>query len=408
MRQALETIAVEVGNFAVYVRTQDALRASEEKYRSLVEASDAAIVMIDGDGRIHFANAQAAALAGGTIADIAGKLMREVEPEAMADAYLAQARAVMESNQGVVVDVVRGTAWYRSSVQPVHNAEGEAAMVLFNATDITELKRTQQELVELNRTLEARVAERTAEVRFANREMERAMRLKDEFLANMSHELRTPLNGILTLSEVILDGVYGDLPQRQERAMRHIDASGRHLLAVINDLLDLSKIEAGKLDLEIEATRPDEVCQASILFVKDLADKKDILLGFNNDDPSTSVLADPRRLKQMLVNLLSNAVKFTPDCGRVHLHVMVAAGEQVVEFAVQDTGPGITHEDQTKLFQPFMQLDASLAREHEGTGLGLALVKRLAEQHGGRVRVESDGIPGKGSKFTITLPQAVN
>lgn len=188
--------------------------------------------------------------------------------------------------------------------------------------------------------------------------------------------------------------------------MRHIDASGRHLLELINDLLDLSKVQAGKMILETEPTVPDEACQASIPFVQDLADKKDILLSYNNDDPSARVLADPRRLKQMLVNLLSNAVKYTPEGGRVHLQVLVADGAHVIEFAVQDTGPGIALEDQARLFQPFLQLDASLAREHEGTGLGLALVRRLAEQHGGTVRVASEGIPGKGSRFVITLPRA--
>ena len=408
VRQALETIAAEVGNFTVYQRAQRALRASEEKYRSLVEASDAAIVVVDDGGRIHYANTTAAPLADGTTADIIGKTMYEVESQAAADAYLAQAHAVMASNEGLTVEVLRGPAWYRSSVQPVRDASGNAVMALLSATDITELKRTQQELVELNRTLEARVAERTAEVRLAYHEIERAMRLKDEFLANMSHELRTPLNGILTLSEVILDGVYGDLPPRQERAMRLIDSSGRHLLALINDLLDLSKVEAGKLELELEAIEPDDACRASMLFVKDLADKKNIQLSYSNastDGLPARVLADPRRLKQMLVNLLSNAVKFTQNGGRVHLEVLDAAGGQAIEFAVQDTGPGIAPEDQTRLFRPFVQLDASLAREHEGTGLGLALVKRLAEQHGGTVRVESEGIPGKGSRFTITLPR---
>lgn len=190
--------------------------------------------------------------------------------------------------------------------------------------------------------------------------------------------------------------------------MRLIDSSGRHLLALINDLLDLSKVEAGKLELELEAIEPDDACRASMLFVKDLADKKNIQLSYSNastDGLPARVLADPRRLKQMLVNLLSNAVKFTQNGGRVHLEVLDAAGGQAIEFAVQDTGPGIAPEDQTRLFRPFVQLDASLAREHEGTGLGLALVKRLAEQHGGTVRVESEGIPGKGSRFTITLPR---
>lgn len=156
VRQALETIAIEIGNFTGYLRAQSALRASEEKYRSLVEASDAAIVMVDGDGRIQYANIKAATLADGTATEITGKTMYEVEPMAAADAYLAQARAVMASNRGEVLEIVRGPAWYRSSIQPVRDASGKAVMALFNATDITELKHTQQELIELNRTLEAR------------------------------------------------------------------------------------------------------------------------------------------------------------------------------------------------------------------------------------------------------------
>ena len=234
--------------------------------------------------------------------------------------------------------------------------------------------------------------------------MERAIRLKDEFLANMSHELRTPLTGMLALGENLQELIYGPLNERQLKILAHIETSSRHLLSLINDLLDLSKIEAGRLDLELQPVIVDDITQASLLFVKEMAFKKNIQLSYLNDQPHTAVVADGRRLKQMLVNLLGNAVKFTPEGGQVVLHVTVDAGVNEIRFAVRDTGVGIPPEAQARLFQPFTQLDSALTRQYEGTGLGLALVKRLAAQHGGTVSVASTGIAGEGSCFTITLP----
>ncbi|WP_298408226.1 CHASE domain-containing protein [uncultured Chloroflexus sp.] len=250
--------------------------------------------------------------------------------------------------------------------------------------------------------LARRVAERTAELSRANAELARAVRTKDEFLANMSHELRTPLNAILALSESLLEELRGPLNERQQAAVWAIEASGRHLLALINDVLDLAKIEAGRMDIIKEVVALSDLCEASMTLVKEQAHKKQIRLSLWIDNPQARFIADPRRIKQILVNLLSNAVKFTPNGGSVELRVATDANQGTIAFAVSDTGIGIAPEQLQYLFQPFVQLDSSLSRQHEGSGLGLALVRRLADLHGGSVAVASE--PGKGSIFTVTLP----
>jgi signal transduction histidine kinase len=203
-----------------------------------------------------------------------------------------------------------------------------------------------------------------------------------------------------------MDGIYGQLTERQENALHNIDASARHLLALINDLLDLSKIEAGKLELHCEEVQVAVVCQASLFFVRERAIKEHVEIQFECNCPDAQFAVDPKRMKQMLVNLLSNAVKFTPAGGHVTLSVTVDEAAHLIHFAVEDTGIGISPEGLAQLFQPFTQLDSMLVRQHQGTGLGLALVKQLAEQHGGTVTATSPG-PGLGSCFTIALPYRV-
>jgi len=250
--------------------------------------------------------------------------------------------------------------------------------------------------------LERRVAERTADLSAANAELARAARLKDEFLASMSHELRTPLNAILGLSEALQEQVYGPLSARQFKSLRNIEASGRHLLTLINDILDVSKIGAGKLELEKTLVSVESVSRASLGLIKQPAHRKRLKISSSLDSAVRTIHADPRRLKQILVNLLSNAVKFTPEGGQIGLEVVGDAEGQAVHFAVWDTGVGIAPEGMERLFRPFVQLDSSLSRQHTGTGLGLVLVHRMAELHGGGVSVESE--PGKGSRFTVSLP----
>jgi PAS domain S-box-containing protein len=297
--------------------------------------------------------------------------------------------------------------WDRSF--PIMDEKGRVVRRAGIESDITDLKNTQTELETLNRELEARVEQRTADVREsrdklseANVALERASRMKDEFLASMSHELRTPLTGILGLSEALQLQTFGTLTERQAKVVREIESSGRHLLDLINDILDLSKIEAGKFDLALAPCRAAEVCQASMSLVKGVAQQKRLNLGFSMNLPEITVRADARRLKQMLVNLLSNAVKFTPEGGSIGLDVAADSNKKVLRFTVWDKGIGIKPEDLAKLFRPFVQLDSGLARQYSGTGLGLSLVKRMAELHGGGIQVES--VPGEGSRFTIALP----
>ena len=258
-----------------------------------------------------------------------------------------------------------------------------------SASDITERKRIEENLRHSEETL-----------RIANRELERTVRLKDDFLATMSHELRTPLSAILGMSQLLSDETAGPLNERQHRYTRSVFESGEHLLQMINDILDLSKMERSHVELIIEPVSVDDVCRGSMNLVEGLANRKQIQTAITIQPALHVVQADGRRLKQILVNLLSNAVKFTPDGGQVGLEV--TAEKDTIQFVVWDTGIGISDDDLPRLFQSFVQLDSSLARRHAGTGLGLALVKRLTELHRGRVLVQSH--PGQGSRFTVELP----
>lgn len=257
--------------------------------------------------------------------------------------------------------------------------------------------------------LEAKVEERTRELQAtiaklqeAMLQVERASRIKSEFVANVSHDLRTPLNSIIGFSELLIDRLPGELTEKQERYVNNILASGRHLLALINDILDLSKVEAAKIELKPEVIHLPGTLKGALSQVHTQAEAKGLRLQLNLETCPATLVADPVRFKQILYNLLSNAVKFTPEGGWVTVTARPAdAG--AVEIAVQDTGIGIKAEDLPKLFQPFTQIEVSIAKRYQGTGLGLALTKHLVELHGGEIRAESAG-EGKGSTFTVILP----
>ncbi|MEB3884752.1 PAS domain S-box protein [Lyngbya sp. CCY1209] len=239
-----------------------------------------------------------------------------------------------------------------------------------------------------------------------NEELLRATRLKDEFLANMSHELRTPLNAILGMTEGLQEEVFGPVNERQIRALATIESSGSHLLSLINDILDLAKIEAGQVQLECAPTAIAPLCRSSLNFVQQQAMKKNIKLTTKVPENLPDWHIDERRIRQVLINLLTNAVKFTPEGGRIGLEVFFVnlgePGRNRLRIAVMDTGIGIAPENLDKLFRPFVQIDGALNRKYEGTGLGLALVKQIVELHGGEVGVSSE--VGTGSCFTVDLP----
>ncbi|HXH83812.1 MAG TPA: GAF domain-containing protein [Candidatus Tectomicrobia bacterium] len=238
------------------------------------------------------------------------------------------------------------------------------------------------------------------EIEDKGRELEVANRHKSEFLANMSHELRTPLNAIIGFSEVLLERMFGELNDKQEEYLGDILSSGRHLLSLINDILDLSKIEAGRMELEVAAFDLPQAIDNALILVRERAARRGIALERVVDEKLGEVRADERKIKQVLLNLLSNAVKFTPEGGRIE--VRAAVNDGVAEIAVADTGIGIAPEDQEAIFEEFRQVGTDYAKKHEGTGLGLALARRFVELHGGRLTVESE--PGRGSTFTFTIP----
>ncbi|MDE2060332.1 MAG: GAF domain-containing protein [candidate division NC10 bacterium] len=281
----------------------------------------------------------------------------------------------------------------------------QLALAIQNANLYAQVKRHAVEL-------QQQVDERTQQLQEATRRAEEASRHKSVFLANMSHELRTPLNAILGFSDLLRDQAFGSLSAKQARYAHHIHTSGRHLLTLINDLLDLSKVEAGKLTLRPEPFALSEALTAALQEIHPLADPKRLTLTLDTDTVPAVLTADPIRFKQIVYNLLSNAVKFTPEDGRITVTVRIVSdaghqeaggGCEFVEIAVTDTGIGIAAEDLPKLFGRFSQLETT--KQSQGSGLGLALTRQLVELHGGTITAASAG-PSQGSRFTVRLPMA--
>jgi PAS domain S-box-containing protein len=415
-----------IGSQGTLTDISDRRRLEEEQRRliSILEASTDYISMADRHGTIFWKNAELKRLYGITPGnDVMTYQVSDCHPRWAADRVL---------QEGIPHAIVHGswmgeTALWNADRQEIpvsqlilshKSPQGDIEFFSFIMRDIQVRKEYEQKL------------ERT------NLELLRATRLKDEFLANMSHELRTPLNAILGMTEGLQEGIFGKLGDQPQKALKTIENSGNHLLGLINDILDLAKIEAGEFQIEPAPTNLSRLCSDSLSFVRQQAIKKHINLGLEIPLHLPQIYIDERRIRQVLINLLNNAVKFTPYQGSVTLTVTLApetiasrldsqdSGDlghsedadhadltsiapttHILHFAVTDTGIGIAAEHLDRLFQPFIQIDSSLNRQYEGTGLGLSLVKRLVELHGGQVGVTSE--VGVGSCFTVALPCSV-
>ncbi len=383
----------------IYGATQDvteqkqaetALRASEQMLHAILDTSPDLIVLADMDGVIQWVSASASEILGYSVDDSLGRNEMEfVHPDDML------------TFQNTLEELSINKSHTAEARYRVRHADGRWIFVENRMRLIFGADQQPEGFVAIIRDVTKQVQVETY-LRHARATAETAARQKDEFLPSMSHELRTPLNAVLGLSEVLQEGVYGTLNDQQRVALQSIEESGRHLLDLINDILDVAKIEAGKVKLATDTVPVGSLCTASLRLIKRDAEKKRLTVESSIDPAVTAVQADQRRLKQILVNLLSNAVKFTPQNGCIGLEVKGDREHHTVTFTVWDTGIGIEPEDQERLFKPFTQLDSSLTRQYPGTGLGLALVARLTELHNGSVTIES--AVGQGSRFIVTLP----
>jgi PAS domain S-box-containing protein len=362
---------------------------SEEKFRNIFEGAIEGIKVADiNTKKFKFVNPALCSMLGYTEEELLQMKTIEIHPQNDLEYVLSELGAQERGEKTLLSSIPcqrkDGTTIYVDMSIFYAMIDGIKCTVGFY-TDVTDLEKIEDEM------RDAKIAKFTAE---------ESNRVKSEFLATMSHELRTPLNSIIGFSDLMICGSVGEMADKQKKFLDNISLSGKHLLSLINNILDLSKIEAGKMELDYERfdvyATIDEVKQ----LVSPLADKNGVKLEILKDESLEKIDADRVKFKQILFNLASNAIKFTPRRGEVTI-IAVKVNDKV-QFSVKDTGIGISEEDRNKLFQPFTQIESTINRRYEGTGLGLSLVKRMVELHGGSVWVESE--LGKGTTFTFELP----
>jgi PAS domain S-box-containing protein len=400
-------------------QAEDLLAQSERKYRELVEHANSIILRWNSEGRITLLNEFGQRFFGYSAEEILGReVMGTIVPATESSGrdlqrLMEEICAAPEAFEQNINENMRRNGervWISWTNRVERDEQGRVLEILSIGTDITERRQAEQAVRELNASLERRVVERTAELQSALIRAEAADRLKSAFLATMSHELRTPLNSIIGFTGAVLLGIPGPLNEEQAKQLGMVRSSARHLLELINDVLDLSKIEAGQLRVRAESFDLRTSLEHATALVKVLADKKGLVLTANVAPEIGGMVSDRRRVEQIVLNLLNNAIKFT-DRGTVTLTAgleadfrpsPVAPPQSAVRIEVADTGIGIKPEHLTDLFQPFRQVETGLTRPHEGTGLGLVICQRLVALLGGTISVTSAW--SRGSEFTVILP----
>jgi PAS domain S-box-containing protein len=379
-------------------RAEQALAASDTELRALFAAMNDVVLVIDVNGVYQKIAPTNPNLLSRPPEELLGKTLGDVFPEAQAETFMKTIQQVIETQEIARIEyqlVIDGQAlWFDASLSPM-----EADKILWMARDITDRKQAEERLQRLNEELEQRVVARTEELAAAMIKAQESDRLKSAFLAAMSHELRTPLNSIIGFTGVILQGLAGPLNEEQTKQLNMTRDSARHLLALINDVLDISKIEAGQLEILKRPFDMRQAVESALRVVQPLAQRKGLQLVTSFRTGVGMINNDRRRVEQVLINLANNAIKFS-ERGKVSVECQIR--ESWLETSVRDDGIGIKPEDMNQLFKPFQQIDTGLARGHEGTGLGLAICKRLVTAMGGEITVESQS--GIGSTFTFTLP----